>query len=153
MTKALILALLCCTCSRCPREPAPAADGHALALYHQLRDLGLDPSRVYRVRDLTLDRQSMHLTFDDGTIAFTQTVEGRVTGAFFEGQGEVLVAPPTRVERASLFTFIGAAILEEKFSSAYLRFNDDTFQQMQPDLRPAQNAQEFIARWESVPRT
>src|SRR5260370_38262751 len=122
MTKALILALLCCTCSPCAPQTAPAADGHALALYHQLRDLGLDPSRVYRIRDLTLDRQSLHLTFDDGTIAFTQTVEGRVTVVFFEGQGAVLVAPPTRAERASLFTFTGAYILEAKFSSAYLRF-------------------------------
>jgi hypothetical protein len=153
MKKALILALFWCASSWCAAQAAPDHGGDAVSLYHELRDLGLDAARVYRIRDLSLDRQSLHLTFDDGTIAFTRAVDGRVTGAFFEGQGEVLVSPPTRVERASLATFTGAAILEEKFSSAYLCFNDDTFQRMQPDLRPTEEAQAFIERWSSVART
>ena len=42
---------------------------------------------------------AIHITLDDGTIAFTKDVLGRITGAFFEGDGEVLLAPPTDVER------------------------------------------------------
>ena len=49
-----------------------------------------DKSRVYNIRDVTLDRSAFHITFDDGTIAFTEDVAGRITGAFFEGEGEVI---------------------------------------------------------------
>ena len=77
---------------------------------------------------------------NDGTIAFTQSVDGRVTGAYFEGEGEVLVRPPDRRERASLGLFTKQGVLEEQFSSAYLRFNDDTASELQPYLRPARMA-------------
>src|SRR5690349_17682276 len=71
-------------------------------LYSQLRSVGLDKSRVYKVRDATLDRSSLHISFEDGTIAFTEDVAGRVTGAFFFGDGEVLLVPPDQAERASV---------------------------------------------------
>ena len=126
------------------RTPVPPA---AETLYLQLRSVGLDKSRVYQVRDVSFDRAAFHITLDDGTIAFTEDVAGRVTGAFFEGDGEVLLIPPDRVERASMGLFTGAAILEERFVSAYFRFNDDTFAELQPLLRPADKAQEFVSQW------
>jgi len=126
-----------------PTLPAPSAGD----LYRQLRTVGLDGSRVFRVREMSLDRSAVHITLEDGTIAFTEDVLGRVTGAFFEGDGEVLLAPPTRMERASMALFTGAAILEEKFGTAYFRFSDDTYTEMQPQLRPAENAREFITQW------
>ena len=133
----------------CAQTTAPGP----LAVYRELRSVGLDGGRVYRVRDVTLDRQSMHLTFTDGTIAFTKAVDGRITGAFFEGEGEVLVSPTTRVERASLAVFSNAAILEEKFVTAYLRFNDDTWKAFAVDPRPESEAQEFVTRWNGVSET
>lgn len=45
----------------------------------------------------------------------------------------------------SLFT--GMAILEERFASAYFRFNDDAIAELKPDLRDAENKQEFVDRW------
>jgi hypothetical protein len=70
--------------------PSSAANGiptppehPAEALYFKLRSVGLDPSRVYNIRDVTLDRAAFHITFDDGTIAFTEDVAGHITGAFF----------------------------------------------------------------------
>jgi len=50
-------------------------------LYLQLRSVGLDAARVYQVREASLDRNQLHISLDDGTIAFTQDVKGRVTGA------------------------------------------------------------------------
>jgi Peptidase family M1 domain len=120
----------------------------AEALYLQLRSIGLDKSRVYHIREVTLERAAFHITFDDGTIAFTQDVAGHVTGAFFEGEGEVLLIPSSQAERASMMLFTGAAILEEKFVTGYFRFNDDTFAEMQPDLRPAENSGEFLTQWD-----
>ncbi len=122
----------------------------AEALYSQLQSVGLDESRVYNIREVTLERAAFHITFDDGTIAFTEDVAGHVTGAFFEGEGEVLLIPNDQAERASMMLFTGAAILEEKFVTAYFRFNDDTFTELQPALRAAANSKEFISQWDST---
>ena len=118
----------------------------------RLRSVGLDKSRVYHIREVTLERAAFHITFDDGTIAFTEDVAGHVTGAFFEGEGEVLLIPNNQAERASMTLFTGAAILEEKFVTGYFRFNDDTFAELQPSLRPAEDAQEFLSQWDSAAR-
>ena len=158
-SNALALTLLALTLFTAPSSsaqaaaetPAPAsavtasssAHHSAEALYSQLQSVGLDKSRVYNIREVTLERAAFHITFDDGTIAFTEDVAGHVTGAFFEGEGEVLLIPNDQAERASMMLFTGAAILEEKFVTAYFRFNDDTFTELQPALRAAANSQEF----------
>jgi hypothetical protein len=132
--------------SNLPGSSAPV--GHpAGALYAQLRSVGLDQDRVYHVRDLSIDREALHITLNDGTLAFTQDVLGRASGAFFEGDGEVLLMPPNQVERASMTLFTGEAILEQKFSTCYFRFNDDTFTELQESLAPAENASDFVAKW------
>jgi len=129
---------------------ACAADNTAAkpaeALYMQLGSVGLDAARVYQVRDASLDRASIHISLEDGTIAFTQDVMGRVTGAFFEGEGEILLVPPSEVERKSMGLFTGMAILEERFATAYFRFNDDVMAELGPDLRAATTEQEFLER-------
>jgi len=119
----------------------------AESLYLQLRSVGLDQSRVYHIRDVSIVRGAFHITLNDGTIAFTEDVAGRATGAFFEGDGEILLSPPNQYERASMALFTGAAILEERFASAYFRFNDDTFAELLPSLVPAENAEGFASRW------
>jgi hypothetical protein len=130
-------------------DPGTPLPGLAVTLYHQLRNLELDPARVYRIRDASLDRGEIHIILNSGTIAFSQSVEGRITGAFFDGDGEILLVPPNQVERMSMALFIGTPILEEGFSTAFFRFNDDTFQHLAPWLRPAEEAPEFLARWGS----
>ncbi len=131
-------------------KSAPIQLAPAESLYLQLRGVGLDKARVYRIRDITLDRSSFHLTLDDGTIAFTEDVNGHVTGAFFEGEGEILLAPPNRMERASLALFTNEAILEESFATAYLRFNDNTFSELQPYLKPVDDAPDFVSKWNDL---
>ena len=118
----------------------------------QLSSVGLDPARVFKVRGASLDRSAIHITLDDGTIAFTKDVQGRITGAFFEGDGEVLLAPPNQVERKSMSLFTGMAILEERFATAYFRFNDNTAAELQPGLRAPEQAEQFAARWEQTAR-
>ena len=124
-----------------------AAGRPAEDLYLQLGRVGLDPARVYQVREASIERSAIHISLEDGTIAFTQDVMGQVTGAFFEGDGEILLVPPNDVERRSMSLFTGMAILEERFASAYFRFNDDTMAELRPDLRAADNAQEFVRQW------
>jgi len=145
---ALYLAICVVAVSRAAAEEPYARP--AENLYLQLGKVGLDPSRVYEVRDASLDRSAIHISLDDGTIAFTKDVMGRITGAFFEGDGEVLLEPPNNLERQSMSLFTGMAILEEHFATAYLRFNDEVFSDLRPDLRQTENKQEFVDRWQSV---
>ncbi len=126
--------------------------GPAESLYEQLGSVGLDSGRVFKVREAALDRSAIHITLEDGTIAFTKDVLGRITGAFFEGYGEVLLTPPNDVERRSMSLFTGMAILEERFSTAYFRFNDNTAAELQPGLRAPDQPEEFIKRWDQTAR-
>src|SRR5579864_3889066 len=48
----------------------------------------------------------------------------------------------------SLFT--GMAILEEHFTTAYFRFNDNSASQLGPDLRVTDKPQDFVDRWEET---
>jgi hypothetical protein len=132
-----------------PATPAPTP-GPAESLYLKLQSVGLDPARVYKVREASLERAALHISLDDGTIAFTEDAGGHITGAFFKGEGEVLLFPPNITERASLAQFTQAAILEEKFSTAYFRFNDDVFGELQPALRPMDDAASFAAEWNTT---
>ena len=137
--------LVCSAAENTPEKPAEA-------LYLQLGHVGLDPTRVYQVRGAALDRSSVHITLEDGTIGFTQDVMGRITGAFFEGYGEVLLTPPNSVERRSMSLFTGMAILEEHFETGYFRFNDDAANELRPDLRATENRQAFVDRWGETAR-
>ncbi|HYA24659.1 MAG TPA: M1 family aminopeptidase [Terriglobales bacterium] len=157
----LLMAWLCSQGQQSPRVdvsgqvPGNASPLHlssAEDLFLQLGSVGLDASRVYRARDVSLDRAAFHITLDDGVIAFAADVAGRVTGAFFSGEGEILLTPPNQVERASMMLQTGAAILEERFSNAYFRFNDDTFAALRPFLTPTAGAQEFISQWDQTAR-
>ncbi|MGD0468625.1 MAG: M1 family aminopeptidase [Terriglobales bacterium] len=133
--------------------PSPECPLTTGGLYERIRSLELDPQRVYHVRDASIDRPNLHLDLDDGTLAFTEDICGRITGAFFEGEGEIRLRPPNRVERGSLALFTGMAILEEQFTSGYLRFNDDTAAVLQRSLSPAPEGGEFIKEWSDTSRT
>ncbi|MCI0353122.1 MAG: hypothetical protein L0Z53_27195, partial [Acidobacteriales bacterium] len=136
-----------------PAQPAPAPTHDTAALYRQLSTVGLDPSRTHAIRDASVNREEIHLVFTEGTISFTQPVNGQITGAFFEGEGEILLVPPNQVERGTLALFTKAAVLTEKFNAAYLRFSGDVMQELQPALRPAENVAPFVDRWQSAARS
>ena len=154
LVMALVLAAAFTSAGRHARAgtgvPDEAGQGRAARLYQQLGSVGLDPARVYRVRDASLERPGVHITLEDGMIAFTQDVQGHVTGAFFEGEGEILVAPPNETERHSMSLFTGMAILEEHFATAYLRFNDETAAELGPGLRAAEDSVEFYEKWKTA---
>jgi hypothetical protein len=144
--KTAVLAGFCAAVACAMPRTAADTPGRAEALYLKLQSVGLDKTRVYKVRDGALDRGRIHIALDDGTIAFTADVDGRVTGAFFRGDGEVLLSPPNATERQSLALFTGAAILEEKFSTAYFRFNDDAYGELKNSLRPPEDAEGFVTQ-------
>jgi hypothetical protein len=105
-------------------QVAPSQSG-AVALYRELLNPSLDVKDVYQVREVSIMMEDLHISISDGTIAFVREVNGHITGAMFDGVGEVLLVPPNRAERTSLALFTGSAVLEQRFQSAYLRFADD----------------------------
>jgi Peptidase family M1 domain len=144
----LIVVLGCMPLSAAVEQPTGATPpGTAESLYLKLRSIGLDKTQVFNIREAALDRGALHITLDDGTIAFTEEAGGHVTGALFHGYGQILLSPPNTVERASLASFTGAAILSEAFSTAYLRFNDDVYNELKPFLRTAEDPAAFASQW------
>src|SRR5262252_1246941 len=78
-------------CSRAQNTPPADCPNTAQALYARLSSVGLNAQRVYRIRGGSIDRPNLHLVFDNGTLGFTEDICGRITGAFFSGEGEVLL--------------------------------------------------------------
>jgi hypothetical protein len=131
---------------------SPDVSQPVLPLYRKLQAVGINPDKVFKIREAALDREDVHLSFNDGVIGFLRAVDGHVTGAYFEGDGEVLIRPPDRQERASLGLFTGEGVLEEKFSSAYLRFSDDAVADLEPYLRPLSETAGFFEHNDPVAR-
>ena len=116
---------------------AAQVPSQAHALYQRLANARLDAGQVYSIRDATLDREDAHFSFNDGKLAFTEAVDGRITGMIFAGEGEVLVVPPSLTERQSLGLFTKSAVLNEKFYLAYFRFFDARLiNELKPWLQP-----------------
>jgi hypothetical protein len=148
VTKVLLLVFALAGLSAAGQSTPPASG--AVALYRDLLNPSFDVKDVYQVRDVSILLEDLHISVSDGTMAFMREVNGHITGAVFEGVGEVLLVPPNRAERTSLALFTGSAVLEQRFQSAYLRFSDDRIvAELRAGLRgPAEDAQEFVTRWQ-----
>ena len=150
---ALRILVLCVSLASVCLGAAEAPASSTLQLYRELGAVGLDAKRVFHVRDLDLDLEDIHLSLEDGTLGFLEPVDGHLTGAFFEGHGEVLIIPPDNAERASLALFTKSAVLEEQFTGAYLRFDDKIAAKLAAEVRPEEDVGDFVARWDPAARS
>jgi Peptidase family M1 domain len=120
-------------------------------LYRALNALRVDPARVYSVRDLSLRRDAVSITFNEGNLGFFASLDGRVSGAVFTGQGRAIATPQEAAERRSLAQFLGVPLLDQPFTRAYLRFTDGTAAELERQLQRAgaqpRTDQEFADRW------
>ncbi|MGO8791940.1 MAG: M1 family metallopeptidase [Terriglobia bacterium] len=127
------LALLAFWLAACSLATTLSADQQSpgpLEVLQQLNSVTLDPAQVYAIRDAHITRGRMNLYLNRGFIIFMKPVMGEVTGAVFSGEGEVLMIPPDRAEKRNLAQFTQAPILEEKVDSIYMRFSDQTAQEL-----------------------
>ncbi len=116
-------------------RPADVAPAPAHALNEALNALRPNFHEVYTVKNLDLRRDAIHLTFEQGQIAFFDPLQGEITGAVFMGRGHILAVPRDITEKASLARFLGAPLLDEEFHRAYLRFDDKTAAELLSQLR------------------
>src|SRR5271163_2221148 len=133
-----------------PEQPAPHK------LYDALNALRVDPTAVYSVEAenrIHLRRGDATLAFDEGKLGFFVALDGRITGAVFAGRGHALAAPRDPVEKQQMARFLDASVLDEDFTSAYLRFTDGTANELLAQLREnklsAQSDSGFAERWDS----
>ncbi len=124
-------------------------------LFDQLNHVTLSPSEIYAIRNVHLTRDRVNFYLNRGFIAMFAPVAGEVTGAVFVGDGEVLMMPGDPIERASLSRFTHAAILDERFTSGYFRFTDQTAAELQAGARrPAPDDSDqpgdIVGRWASI---
>ena len=133
------------------------AEKTAREVYDQLNALRVDHATVYDIEPanrIELHRGDAQLSFEQGKLAFLQLFEGRITGVVFSGRGHILAAPRDAVEKQQMARFLGAPILDQDFTSACLRFTDDTaavlLHQFQAAQISPQQDSAFAARWDAV---
>lgn len=114
-------------------------------LSQQLREAPLDPDACFRVRDFAFRRNEVRLFLNEGVLIFRQPVNGVRTGAVFAAteeleDAEILLIPPTRMERRSLASFTGAPNLDEHLQAAAFLFTDGTGDHWFEELSRSQTA-------------
>jgi hypothetical protein len=129
--------LLACLAALAAPFPAPAATAADIA--RAIRENSFDRDECYRVRDLTLVREDIKLYFTDGHLIFSKPVAGRRIAAVFAadvdgGDGEAILFPPDRGERAALSRYIHSPNLDDHFRAAVLLFTGDEYEALRAQL-------------------
>jgi hypothetical protein len=141
----------------CLLAPAvfPATERTPHELYDAINSLRVDPATLYRIAPanrIELRRGDAVLSLEEGTLAFFSPLDGRITGAVFSGRGHALALPRDPVEKQQMGYFLGAPVLDQDFYSAYLRFTDDTADELLRQFHAANIAPQvdssFVVRWE-----
>ena len=103
--------------------------GNSNAAYQQLRGL-LPGGEAITVKNLELKRDAATMTFRAGSIAFYGQVNGKVTGAVFNGDGHFHLTPPNVQERHNLSIMTHSEEFDEDFDHVVLRFTDATAEEL-----------------------
>ncbi len=110
--------------------------------YKSLR--ALEPAGFpWRVNNFTLQKDAGVFTFTRGEFVFYGEVNGKVTGALFQGAGHLHLSPPTDVEKHSLEVLTHKQEFDQDFTAAVFRFTDDTAAEVK---KGAQAGTEVVGR-------
>ena len=118
--------------------------------YQQLRGL-LPGGEVIQVKQCELRRDAAVFTLRQGSVTFYGEVNGKVTGAVFEGLGHLHITPPSAEERHNLQITSHTAEFDDDFDELVLRFTDATAAELhkasqgkaEKDEDAVRDAQEF----------
>ncbi len=111
-----------------PAEVKPSGPAHAPnqnIYYQQLRQL-LPSGQGLTVSNFTLKRDVAVFTFASGHFTLYGEVNGKITGAVFQGDGAMKLVPPMAEEKKSLALLTKAPEMDEHFQTAVFRFTDNT---------------------------
>lgn len=134
ITLIVVAALLSCVARSWAADAAPGANSDPA--YQQLRNLGLSGEAV-AVGNLTFRRDAATFRLRSGTVCFVPPVAGKVTGAVFVGDGNMVLDAPLATEQASLKLLTKEDEFNETFSQAVFRFTDGTYEEIKKAGSPA----------------
>ena len=131
--------------------PLSAEELSPLNLYEDLRAFALAPQSV-SVDGWVLKRDRLEMRFT-GQFYFAERVAGQVCGAVFLGRGELRAEPSSVYERENLKRLLKSEVVEATFTTAVLRFTDDTYDLLAAtspplDSSPSTQAQKLAAEME-----
>ena len=112
--------------------PAPTgapAKANSDPTYQQLRNVGLS-GESSAANNLVLKRDAGTFTFRSGNLYFLAPVNGKVTGAVFQGEGSFTLVPPLRMEKNTLSLLTKEPGITEEFNELVLRFTDATYEEI-----------------------
>jgi len=107
----------------------------AAAAWNALAAPAMDPGKFAHLENVSMARDRIHITFTDGTIQFTQPVNGMVTGAAFHGTGRIQVDPPNPIEAEQLALFTKQTKLDMTFSEATFSFTGSLYDEIAKQVK------------------
>jgi hypothetical protein len=113
---------------------APAASPAATA-WNALSAPAMDPSKSGHAENVDIIRDHVRINLTDGTIQFTQPVNGVVFGAVFHGKGRLLAEPPNPQEAQQLRLFTKQDKLNVEFSDATFSFTDGMLEEVAKQVK------------------
>ncbi|MGA9529309.1 MAG: M1 family aminopeptidase [Terriglobales bacterium] len=122
------IGLLILACSSVYAVENTASAPNADPTYQQLRNLTL--GETVSVSNFTLRRDAATFHLRSGIVCFVTPANGKVTGAVFSGDGELVLDPPIDSERASLKLLTKEDAFSESFHEAAFRFTDSTYNEI-----------------------
>ncbi|MGO9640737.1 MAG: M1 family metallopeptidase [Candidatus Acidiferrales bacterium] len=130
---------------------APPDDLTPRQMFDALNALRINPSEIYTIHDLRLQRDTLGIALDEGELGFFNDFRGKITGAVFTGRGHVVAIPRDSAERHSLARFLGVPVLDQRFTAAYLRFTDNAADELLEQIRsseaPKAQDADFLTDW------
>jgi hypothetical protein len=108
-------------------NPAPGPNSDPF--YQQLRNL-TPGGESFSVNNLTLKREAATFVLKSGTVCFIMPVNGKVTGAVFNGEATLALDPAIDSERKSLKLLTKEDTFNETFNQAVFRFTDATYEEI-----------------------
>src|SRR5580658_5577347 len=108
-----------------PRGSAQAPAGSpAATVWNALSAPAMDPAKSAHAENVDILRDHVRINLTDGTIQFTQPVNGVVFGAVFHGKGRLQAEPPSPQEAQQLRLFTRQDKLNVEFTEATFSFTD-----------------------------
>ena len=118
--------LMCSGGSAVAQNPAPGPNSDPT--YQALRNITLSGEAV-SVTNVDLKRDAGKFHLRSGSLCFVTAVNGKVTGAVFTGDGNLILEPP-KSERSMLKLLTKEDEFSENFSQMVLRFTDSSYDEL-----------------------
>jgi hypothetical protein len=129
ITRSLFLAVPALLFAVAPVAAQHSAPGlNSDPTYQALRNLALGGEAV-SVSNLDLKRDAGTFHLRSGTVCFVASVQGKVTGAVFVGDGNFVISPPPS-EMSMLKLLTKENEFSENFSHLVMRFTDSTYDEI-----------------------